>query len=87
MRAGHAATANGRNTEIKPRYDVLVSDRPRTFLEPGHEAKWEALNREKRELLRPAPNTPVEELLRRGQRLSIQAARFRRAVDGSNDRT
>ena len=52
-----------------------------TFLEPGHEAEWERLGAEKNALLAPSPDTPVEELLRRGQRLSAQAARLLRAID------
>ena len=53
----------------------------RTLLEPGHEAEWARLGAEKRRALTPAPDTPVGELLRRGQNLSAQAAGLLRAVE------
>jgi hypothetical protein len=58
--------------------------RRRTLLEPGHEAEWAEFNREKRRALTPPPDTPVEELLRRGQHLSAQAAWLLRAVERAN---
>jgi hypothetical protein len=58
-----------------------MKPRPRTLLEPGHEAEWAALNEEKRRALTPPPNTPIGELLRRGQNLSAQAAGLVRAVE------
>jgi hypothetical protein len=58
-----------------------------TLLEPGHEAEWQRLDAEKRALLTPAPDTPIGELLRRGQHLSAQAARLMRAVDRGNGLT
>jgi hypothetical protein len=58
-----------------------------TLLEPGHEAEWDRLNAEKKALLTPPPDTPIGELLRRGQRLSAQAARLLRAVDQGNGPT
>ncbi len=58
----------------------------RTLLEPGHEAEWARLNAEKRKFLTPPPETPISELLRRGQELSNQAAGLLRAVDRANDR-
>jgi len=61
--------------------------RPRnTLLEPGHEAEWAKLNEEKRHALMPPANTPVAELLRRGQHLSAQAAWLLRAVERADDR-
>lgn len=57
----------------------------RTLLEPGHEAEWARLNSEKRKLLTPSPDTAIGELLRRGQKLSSQAAGLLRAVDRAND--
>jgi hypothetical protein len=52
-----------------------------TLLEPGHEDEWGRLNEEKRRVLAPAHDTSVGELLRRGQRLSAQAAALLRAVE------
>ena len=64
-----------------------MSATPRkTLLEPGHEAEWAALNEEKRRLLTPPPDTPIGELLRRGQHLSAQAAGLVRAVERANGR-
>jgi hypothetical protein len=57
----------------------------KTLLEPGHEDEWAELNREKRKALTPAPDTPIGELLRRGQHLSAQAAGLLRAVERGND--
>lgn len=57
----------------------------KTLLEPGHKAEWAELNREKREALTPAPDTPIGELLRRGQHLSAQAAGLLRAVERGSD--
>jgi mannose/cellobiose epimerase-like protein (N-acyl-D-glucosamine 2-epimerase family) len=62
-----------------------MASRPRTLLEPGHEAEWARLDAEKRAYLTPSPDTPVSELLRRGQHLSAQAAKLLRAVDRAND--
>lgn len=57
----------------------------RTLLEPGHEDEWAALNEEKRRALTPPADTPVGELLRRGQHLSAQAAKLLRAVERAAD--
>lgn len=62
-----------------------MASRPRTLLEPGHEAEWARLNAEKRKALTPPPDTPVGELLRRGQALSAQATGLLRAVDRGNE--
>ncbi|HWY17561.1 MAG TPA: hypothetical protein VNY27_02490 [Solirubrobacteraceae bacterium] len=59
----------------------------KTLLEPGHEAEWAALNEEKRRALTPPPDTPIGELLRRGQHLSAQAAGLLRAVERANGRS
>lgn len=53
----------------------------KTLLEPGHEAEWARLGAEKRRALTPAPDTPVGQLLRRGQDLSAQAVGLLRAVE------
>ena len=58
-----------------------MSSRSKTLLEPGHEVEWERLNTEKRRALTPPPETPVGELLRRGQHLSAQAGNLLRAVE------
>jgi hypothetical protein len=59
-----------------------------TLLEPGHEAEWAALNREKRRALTPPADTPVAMLLRQGQHLSRQASLLLRAVErAENERT
>lgn len=62
-----------------------MASRPHTLLEPGHEAEWARLNSEKRKFLTPPPDTPIGELLRRGQQVSAQAAGLLRAVDRAND--
>jgi mannose/cellobiose epimerase-like protein (N-acyl-D-glucosamine 2-epimerase family) len=62
-----------------------MASRPRTLLEPGHEAEWARLNAEKRKALTPPPDTPVGELLRRGQALSAQATGLLRAVDRASE--
>jgi hypothetical protein len=64
-----------------------MTSHPRTLLEPGHEAEWARLDSEKRKLLTPPPDTPIGELLRRGQKVSAQAAGLLQAVDRANDRT
>ncbi|MEX0972648.1 MAG: hypothetical protein WDZ46_05270 [Solirubrobacterales bacterium] len=51
------------------------------LLAPGNEAEWARLNAEKREALTPPPETPIGELLRRGQHLSAQGAKLLRAVE------
>jgi hypothetical protein len=58
-----------------------------TFLKVGH-AAWDRLEAEKRSARRRPSDTPVEELLRAGQRLSAQAGALRRAVsrDGRSRR-
>lgn len=64
-----------------------MSTRPRkTLLEPGHEAEWAELDKEKRSALTPSADTPVGELLRRGQHLSAQAAWLLRAVERADGR-
>jgi hypothetical protein len=51
------------------------------LLAPGNEAEWAELDREKRTALTPPADTPVAELLRRGQHLSAQAGGLLRAVE------
>jgi hypothetical protein len=46
-----------------------------------NDAEWACLNAEKREVLTPPPDTPIGELLRRGQHLSAQGAKLLRAVE------
>lgn len=48
---------------------------------PGNEGEWAELNAEKRLALTPSPDTPIGELLRRGQHLSAQGAKLLRAVE------
>jgi hypothetical protein len=57
----------------------------KTLLEPGHDEEWAELSREKREALTPPPDTPIGELLRRGQQLSAQAAGLLEAVERGNE--
>ncbi len=54
----------------------------RSLLRPGREAEWEQINAGKRGLLAGASSDSVEARLWRGQRLSAQAARLRRAIAG-----
>jgi hypothetical protein len=62
----------------------MSSRRRSPLMSPGHEAEWAALNEEKRRVLTPGADTPIEELLRRGQHLSAQAAWLLRAVEQAN---
>jgi hypothetical protein len=55
------------------------------LLSPGNEARWAELEAEKREALIPPPDTPVAELLRRGQQLSAQAGGLLRAIERADD--
>jgi mannose/cellobiose epimerase-like protein (N-acyl-D-glucosamine 2-epimerase family) len=64
----------------------VASRARKTLLEPGHEAEWARLNAEKWEALTPPSDTPIGELLRRGQHLSAQAAGLLRAVDRTHGR-
>jgi hypothetical protein len=84
------ADREGSSPEIQARtIHRVMTSRSRTLVEPGHEAEWSRLNAEKRHGLTPSPETPVEELLRRGQRLSAQAARLMQAIEhtGGHART
>jgi hypothetical protein len=51
------------------------------LMTPGREKEWARLNAEKRRALTPSPDTPIGELLRRGQHLSAQGANLLRAVE------
>ena len=57
--------------------------RAKTLLTPG-DPEWVRLEREKRELLRPADDASVEELLRQGVDLSAEAARLIGAMEPSD---
>ena len=63
-----------------------VPEHARSLLEVGHEDEWVRLEAEKRAALTPPPDTPIRELLRRGQHLSAQAAMLRRAVSSADER-
>jgi mannose/cellobiose epimerase-like protein (N-acyl-D-glucosamine 2-epimerase family) len=54
-----------------------MSVKPRTLLEPGHEAEWAELNREKREYHQSTARamTPSERIAH-GQKLSQQAVKL-----------
>lgn len=58
-----------------------MAARKKPLLAPGNEAEWARLDTEKRQALTPPPETPVGELLRRGQHLSAQAAGLLKAVE------
>ncbi|MEX2195611.1 MAG: hypothetical protein WD844_10030 [Thermoleophilaceae bacterium] len=62
-----------------------MTRRPRTLLEPGHEAEWTALGEQKRRALRPPADASVEELLRHGVALSRQAAMLLGGIDRAED--
>jgi len=59
----------------------MPSSPRRTLMEPGHDAEWARLAAEKRSALTPPPDTPIGQLLRRGQDLSAQAVGLLRAVE------
>jgi hypothetical protein len=63
---------------------MAAQPRKRPLLAPGNEAEWAMLNAEKRRALTPPPDTPIGELLRRGQHLSAQGAKLLRAVERAN---
>jgi len=58
---------------------MALRDR-RSLLRPGAEAEWEQIDSSKRALLAAGPRGSIEARLRRGQRLSAQAARLRRGL-------
>jgi hypothetical protein len=60
---------------------MATQPKSRPLMAPGNEAEWARLNAEKRVALTPPPDTPIGELLRRGQHLSAQGARLLRAVE------
>lgn len=60
---------------------MAAQSKNRTLLSRGNDAEWARLNAEKREALTPPPDTPIGELLRRGQHLSAQGAKLLRAVE------
>jgi hypothetical protein len=60
---------------------MAATPKKHPLLAPGNEAEWAELNAEKRKALTPPPDTPIGELLRRGQHLSAQGAKLLRAVE------
>jgi hypothetical protein len=60
---------------------MAAQPKKQPLLSPGHKAEWAELNAEKRRALTPPPDTPIGELLRRGQHLSAQGAKLLRAVE------
>lgn len=60
---------------------MTAQSKKRSLLSPGNDAEWARLNSEKREALTPPADTPIGELLRRGQHLSAQGAKLLRAVE------
>jgi len=60
---------------------MAAQPKKKPLLAPGHEKEWAELNAEKRRALTPPPDTPIGELLRRGQHLSAQGAKLLRAVE------
>jgi hypothetical protein len=81
-----ASRSNGASTPCSQRKIRQMAPTSKTLLEPGNDAEWSRLDVEKREALTPSPETPVGELLRRGQHLSAQAASLLRAVERANGR-
>jgi hypothetical protein len=63
-----------------------MTDRKSRTLLRRDAPEWAALNEQKRSLLTPPADTPIEELLRSGQRISEQAALLRRAIEKSDGR-
>jgi hypothetical protein len=68
-----------RRTDVPSVQMATRADKP--LLSPGNEAEWAILGAEKRKALTPPADTPVSELLRRGQHLSAQAGALLRAVE------
>jgi hypothetical protein len=68
-----------RRTDVPSIQMAARTEKP--LLSPGNETEWERLGAEKRKALTPPPDTPVSELLRRGQHLSAQAGALLRAVE------
>lgn len=60
---------------------MAAQSKRRSLVSAGNDAEWARLNAEKRDALTPPPDTPVGELLRRGQHLSAQGAKLLRAVE------
>jgi len=61
---------------------MAVQPQPKnnSLLAPGHDEEWVKLNAEKRRALTPPADTPIGELLRRGQHLSAQGTKLLRAI-------
>lgn len=60
---------------------MAAQPKRRPLVSPGNDAEWARLNAEKRKALTPPSDTPIGELLRRGQHLSAQGAKLLRAVE------
>jgi hypothetical protein len=82
-RRSHARIATAATGTI--RTTLMTDRRSRTLLRPNA-PEWGALNEQKRSLLTPPADTPIEDLLRSGQRVSEQAALLRRAIEKSDGR-
>jgi mannose/cellobiose epimerase-like protein (N-acyl-D-glucosamine 2-epimerase family) len=68
------------------RIAIMSAGLHKTLLEPGHEAEWAELNREKREYHhRVARSLTPSERIARGQKLSQQAVRLLAAAMRSGD--
>ena len=65
---------------------MATQPKSRPLMAPGNEAEWARINAEKRAALTPPSDTPIGELLRRGQHLSAQGARLLRAVEKADGR-
>jgi hypothetical protein len=75
-----AARSRGETVDRRVRLRRLMGVPRTTLLAAGSAPAWERIEGEQRRLAVTAAGGSVEERLRRGQRLSAQAARLRRAI-------